>query len=84
MSISRILEQLQNLAVQILNSKTPRKLSRSLGPYCLAAAILPGGIVLVPLFLLFPGRKAALEEAMIRTVATVRSNVLKTVQLLVP
>jgi len=39
--------------------KTLRKLARSFGPYCLAAAILPGGIVLVPLLFLFRRRKAA-------------------------
>jgi len=42
-----------------LNLKTLRKQAQSLGPYFLAAAILPGGIVLVPLLLLYRRRKAA-------------------------
>jgi hypothetical protein len=51
---------------QFLNSKRLRKLVQSLGPYCLAAAILPGGIVLVPLLFLFHRRKGALQAALLR------------------
>ena len=84
MRVFRMLEQMRDPVVQILNSKSPRQLAQSVGPYCLAAAILPGGIVLVPLFLLFRRRKAALEAAVIRSLVSVRSNVLKTAQLFVP
>jgi hypothetical protein len=45
---------------------TLRKLAQSLGPYCLAAAILPGGIVLAPLLFLYRRRKLALQAAPIR------------------
>ena len=59
MRVSRILEQMRVPVAQLLNSKALRKLAQSLGPYCLAAAILPGGTVLVPLLFLFRRRKAA-------------------------
>ncbi len=67
MRVSRILEQMRDPVAQLLNSKRLRKLAQSLGPYCLAAAILPGGIVLVPLLFLFRRRKAALQAALIRS-----------------
>ena len=66
MKVFRILEQMRDPVVQLLSSKSLRQLAQSLGPYCLAAAILSGGIVLVPLFLLFRRRKAALEAVMVR------------------
>ena len=66
MRVSRILQQMLDPMVQLLNSKTLRGQAQSLGPYCLAAAILPGGIVVVPLLFLFRRRKAALQAAAIR------------------
>jgi hypothetical protein len=58
--VSRIVEQMRDPVAQLVHSKTLRKLAPSWGPYCLAAAILPGGIVLVPLLFLFRRRKAVL------------------------
>jgi len=74
MRLSGMLEHMRRLVAQISNPKTVRKLIQSSGPYCLAAVILPGGFVLVPLVVLFRRRKAALKAAMIRTSVTVRSN----------
>jgi len=74
MRLSGMLEQVRSLLAPISNPKTLRKLIQSSGPYCLAAVILPGGFVLVPLIVLFRRRKAALEAAMIRTSVSVRSN----------
>ncbi len=67
MRVSRILDQMRESVAQLSNSQTLRKLAQSLGPYCLAAALLPGGIVLAPLLFLFRRRRAALQAALLRT-----------------
>jgi len=61
---------MRKLVAQLVNSKTLRKLVQSLGPYCLAAAILPGGIVLAPLLFLLRRRKLALQTALLRSSST--------------
>jgi hypothetical protein len=47
--------------------KALRRLAHSWGPLCLTAAVLPGGIVLVPLLFLFRRCKPALQAAAIRS-----------------
>jgi hypothetical protein len=42
---------------------TLRRLAQSLGPYCLAAAVLPGGLIIAPLFFLLRRRKPAVQAA---------------------
>ena len=58
---------MRNPLAELVNSETLRTLAESLGPYCLAAAILPGGMVLVPLLFLFRRHKRALHAALLRT-----------------
>jgi hypothetical protein len=45
---------------------TIRKLAKSLGPYCLAAAVLPGGLIIAPLFFLLRRRNPAVLAAIQR------------------